>query len=44
MFWVYVLQNPDGKFYVGQTDGHLELATASFLPMTAAQANHRHAA
>ena len=20
MFWVYVLQNPAGKFYVGQTD------------------------
>ena len=20
MFWVYVLQNPTGKFYVGQTD------------------------
>ena len=20
MFWVYLLQNPDGKFYVGQTD------------------------
>jgi putative endonuclease len=20
MFWVYVLQNPDGKLYIGQTD------------------------
>jgi putative endonuclease len=20
MFWVYILQNPDGKFYIGQTD------------------------
>ncbi len=20
MFWVYILQNPDGKFYVGHTD------------------------
>ncbi len=20
MFWVYILQNPDGKFYIGQTE------------------------
>jgi predicted GIY-YIG superfamily endonuclease len=20
MFWVYILQNPDGKLYIGQTD------------------------
>ena len=20
MFWVYVIQNPDGKIYIGQTD------------------------
>jgi putative endonuclease len=20
MYWVYILQNPDGKFYIGQTD------------------------
>jgi len=28
MFWVYLLQNPDGKFYVGQT-GDLQLRLAN---------------
>jgi putative endonuclease len=22
MFWVYILQNPAGRFYIGQTDNH----------------------
>jgi putative endonuclease len=28
MFWVYLLQNPDGKFYFGQTD-NLDLRVAN---------------
>jgi len=28
MFWVYLLQNPDGKFYVGQT-GDLQVRVAN---------------
>ena len=31
MFWVYVLQNPDGKFYVGQTD-NLPVRVANHCP------------
>ena len=28
MFWVYILQNPSGKFYIGQT-GDLEMRLLS---------------